>query len=153
MQVADFLTKPLGRQIFHKLVDKAMGKQQMYDIIRFSRMNWKEKYDEAIKAKAEEAQGTDNLDETPTNQDTTTPGNAQGGMLKTVFIDTVYMNVMQLETESEGPDYMLCESIEDYMKYEQHRLCLINRVQEEDLSIENWYYKKVMMLYRMNVVN
>jgi hypothetical protein len=54
-------------------------------------------------------------------------------VLKTVFIDTVYMNVMQLESESEGPDYMLCESIEDYMKYEQHSSCLVNRVQEEDL--------------------
>jgi hypothetical protein len=74
-------------------------------------------------------------------------------MLKTVFIDTVYMNVMQLESESEGPDYMVCESIEDYMKYEQHRSCLVNRVQEEDLSVENRHYKNVMMLYRMNIVN
>ncbi len=75
------------------------------------------------------------------------------GVLKSVFIDTVYMNVMQLESEFEGPDYMLCDSIEDYMKYEQHRSCIINRVQEEDLSIENRYYKNVTMLYRMNIVN
>jgi hypothetical protein len=83
----------------------------------------------------------------------TTPGDAQGGMLKSVFIDTVYMNVMQLESESEGPDYMLCDSIEDYVKYEQHRSCIIDRVQEEDLSVENRYYRNVTMLYRMNIVN
>jgi hypothetical protein len=74
-------------------------------------------------------------------------------LLKSVFIDTAYMNVMQLESESEGPDYMLCDSIEDYVKYEQHRLCIINRVQEEDLSVENRYYRDVTMLYRMNIVN
>jgi hypothetical protein len=151
MQVADFLTKPLGKQIFHKLVDEAMGKQQMCDTVRFSRKNWKEKYEEAMKAKAKEAQEED-LDESATVQDTT-PGDAQGGMLKSVFIDTVYMNVMQLESESEGPDYMLCDSIEDYVKYEQHRSCIIDRVQEEDLSVENRYYRNVTMLYRMNIVN
>jgi hypothetical protein len=151
MQVADFLTKSLGKQIFHKLVDEAMGKQQMCDTVRFSRKNWKEKYEEAMKAKAKEAE-SDNLNETTTDDDMT-PGDAQGGMLKSVFIDTVYMNVMQLESEFEGPDYMLCDSIEDYMKYEQHRSCIINRVQEEDLSIENRYYKNVTMLYRMNIVN
>ncbi len=74
-------------------------------------------------------------------------------VLKSVFIDTVYMNVMQLESESEGPDYMLCDSIEDYVKYEQHHSCIIDRVQEEDLSIENRYYRNVTMLYRINIVN
>ncbi len=64
-----------------------------------------------------------------------------------MFIDIVYMNVMQLESESEGPDYMLCDSIEDYVKYEQHRSCIIGRVQEEDLSVENHYYKNVTMEY------
>ncbi len=64
-------------------------------------------------------------------------------VLKSVFMDTVYMNVIQLKSESEGPDYMLCDSIEDSVKCEQHRSCIINRVQEEDLSIENPYYRNV----------
>jgi hypothetical protein len=63
------------------------------------------------------------------------------------------MNVMGLESESEGPDYMLCESIEDDVKYEQHHSCIIDKVQEGDLSVENRYYKNITMLCRMNVVN
>ena len=38
MQVADFLTKPLGPQIHHKLVDEAMGKQEMTDTIFAQRL-------------------------------------------------------------------------------------------------------------------
>jgi hypothetical protein len=66
-------------------------------------------------------------------------------MLKCVFVDTIYMNVMQVESESKDCDYLLCEDIEDYVKYEQHGLCIINKVTEEDLSYENSGYKNIIM--------
>lgn len=49
-------------------------------------------------------------------------------MLKCVFIDTVNINVMQMESESNEFDHLLCEDIEDYVKCEQHCLCIINKV-------------------------
>ncbi len=69
-----------------------------------------------------------------------------------MFVDTEYMNVMQVESEFNGFDYLLCEDIDDYVKYEQHRSCIINKVTEEDLSYENRGYKNITMLHRMNVV-
>lgn len=49
-------------------------------------------------------------------------------VLKCVFIDTVNINVMQMESESNEFDHLLCEDIEDYVKCEQHCLCIINKV-------------------------
>jgi hypothetical protein len=57
-----------------------------------------------------------------------------------VFVDTVYMNVMRINTEYEGLNYLVCDSIEEYWRFEQHRSCLVSRVNEEDMSIENQYY-------------
>ncbi len=65
-----------------------------------------------------------------------------------MFIDTVYMNVMWINTEYEGLNYLVCDSIEEYLRFEQHRLCLVSRVNEEDMSIENLYYGETVCLNR-----
>ncbi len=65
-------------------------------------------------------------------------------MLKCVFVDTVYMNVMRINTEYEGPNYLVCDSFK--LRFEQHRSCLVSRVNEEDMSIENRYYGETVCL-------
>jgi hypothetical protein len=49
-------------------------------------------------------------------------------VLKCMFVDTVYMNVMRINSEYEGPNYLVCDSIEEYLRFEQHRSCLVSRV-------------------------
>jgi hypothetical protein len=48
-----------------------------------------------------------------------------------------YMNVMLINPEYEGPNYLVCDSIEKYLRFEQHCLCLVSTVNEEDMSIKN----------------
>jgi hypothetical protein len=73
-------------------------------------------------------------------------------MLKCMFVDTVYMNVMRINSEYEGPNYLVCDSIEEYLRFEQHRSCLVSRVNAEDISIENQYYGETVCLNRMVAV-
>jgi hypothetical protein len=73
-------------------------------------------------------------------------------LLKCVFVDTVYMNVMRINTQYEGPNYLVCDSIEEYLRFEQHRSCLVARVNEEDMSIENQYYGETVCLNKMITV-
>jgi hypothetical protein len=54
-----------------------------------------------------------------------------------MFVDTVYMNVMRVDTAYEGPNYLMCDGIEEYLRFEQHRSSVVQRVREEDMSIEN----------------
>ena len=67
-------------------------------------------------------------------------------LLKTMLVDTVYLNVMKVESESIGPEYLLCNDIDEYIKFEQHRLNVVHRVTQEDLSIENREYGHVLQL-------
>ncbi len=69
-----------------------------------------------------------------------------------MFVDTVYMNVMQINTEHEGPNYLVCDSIEEYLRFEQHRSCLVSRVNEEVMNIKNQYYGETLCLNRMVTV-
>jgi hypothetical protein len=61
------------------------------------------------------------------------------------------MNVMRLQTEYEGPDYILCDSIEECMRFESHCSNIEQRVLEEDLAVENHCNGKVLLLNRMSV--
>jgi hypothetical protein len=151
MQVADFLTKPLGAQVHDKLVNEAMGKEAKTGITRFSRRNWKDKYEESMLEK-QQAKIVENSDSEMLQSVTVTPDDVQGGMLKCVFVDTVYMNVMRINTQYEGPNYLVCDSIEEYLRFEQHRSCLVARVKEEDMSIENRYYGETVCLNKMITV-
>jgi hypothetical protein len=71
-----------------------------------------------------------------------------------VFVDTVYMNVtvvVRVDTAYEGPNYLMCDDIEEYLRLEQHRSSVVQRVREEDMSIENRYYGEMITLQRVTV--
>jgi hypothetical protein len=167
MQVADFLTKPLGAQIHDKLIHLAMGKEPQTGIEKFSRRMWQDLYQEKIQAEEElraksrseqqskkteaELSSEKQSESTEVDIDTyvDTPNDAQGGMLKCMYIDVAYLNVMRIDTHHEGPNYLMCDSIEEYLRFEQHRSYLAQRVTEEDLSVEARYYGNVVQLHRI----
>ena len=68
-----------------------------------------------------------------------------------MFVDTVYMNVMRVDTAYEGQNYLMCDDIEEYLRIEQHRSSVVQRVREEDMSIENRYYGEAITLQRITV--
>jgi hypothetical protein len=68
-------------------------------------------------------------------------------LLKCMFIDTVYMNVMRVDT----PNYLICDDIEEYLRFEQHRSSVVQQVREEDMSIENRYDNFTESYCRMSV--
>jgi hypothetical protein len=149
MQVADFLTKPLSNTLHHKLVDIAIGKEEMKEIKRFSRRNWKEKYEENMQQANLEREECN--DESTPDDAAILPTDVQGGMLKCVFVDTVYMNCMRIYSDYDGPNYLVCDSIEEYIRFEQHRSNVAQRVQEEDLKVEKIYYGNIISLHRLSV--
>jgi hypothetical protein len=167
MQVADFLMKPLGAQIHDKLIHLAMGKEPQTGIEKFSRRMWQDLYQEKIQAEEElransrseqqskkteaELSSEKQSENTEVDIDTyvDTPNDAQGGMLKCMYIDVAYLNVMRIDTHHEGPNYLMCDSIEEYLRFEQHRSYLAQRVTEEDLSVEARYYGNVVQLHRI----
>ena len=64
---------------------------------------------------------------------------------------------MKLVSRSEESDRdvdsdicIVCDNIDDFVKYEQHRLNLISQVQCEDMKVENKYYGNVILLNRMS---
>ncbi len=62
------------------------------------------------------------------------------------------MNVMRINSEYEGPNYLICDSIEEYLRFEQHRSSVAQRIKEEDMSIENRYYGETVCRNRVNTV-
>ena len=155
-QVADFLTKSLGAQIHHLLIDEAMGKKEMKNITRFSRRDWREAFDKANRRKQQEH------DTMIVELDDVRPDDTQGGMLKTGlktlsvktrFVDLVNLNSMSVEAYSDDMRYLMCNTIEDYIKSEQHRLNIISQVTSEDMKTENTYYGNVMSLNRINTTS
>jgi hypothetical protein len=68
-------------------------------------------------------------------------------MLKCMFVDSVYMNVMRINSEYEGLNYLVCDSIEEYLRFEQHCLCLVSRVNEEDMSEEKYVEYPINPIY------
>ena len=153
-QVADFLTKSLGAQIHHMLVDEATGKKEMKDITRFSRRDWRTAFDK----------GSRNIQQ---QEDTMTlnnirPDDTQGGMLKsglktlrrnTRIVDCVNINSMIIDTCSDDLSYLICDTIDDYIKYEHHRLNVVSQVCSEDMKTENTYYGNIITLNRMTVTS
>ncbi len=45
----------------------------------------------------------------------------------------------------------MCDDIEEYLRFEQHRSSVAQQVQEEDMSVENWYYGEMISLQRITV--
>jgi stage V sporulation protein SpoVS len=165
MQVADFLTKSLGPKIHHKLIDEAMGVNAMMNITRFSRRDWKRIYDEQHVQKINENAN----DVMSVSQDVDTekmiinvkwmrhidhcnvlPDDTQGGMLKSRLIDIVNLNCMRIPSHEEAM-CVVCDTIEEYIRYEQHRLNVVNQITTEDMKAENKYYGNVIQLNHMSV--
>ncbi len=42
-----------------------------------------------------------------------------------MFVDTVYTDVLRIDTTYEGSNYLLCDSIEEHLRFEQHRSDLL----------------------------
>jgi hypothetical protein len=142
MQVADFLTKPLGHQTYSKLVSEAMGDNCKEDMSKYSRRNWKEKYEEGIQQRLKERELEGAAETADVHVDhvvTSLHNDAQGGMLKYEFIDLVYCNCMRICTNNDG-QCMTVSDIDAYMGSEQHRLNVVNQVIMEDMKVENRYY-------------
>jgi hypothetical protein len=165
MQVADFLTKSLGAQVHHKLIDEAMGVNAMVNITRFSRRDWRRIYDEQHMQKINENVN----DVMSVSQDVDTekmiinvqwmrhidqrnilPDDTQGGMLKSRLIDIVNLNCMCIPSHEESM-CVVCDTIEEYIRYEQHRLNVVNQITTEDMKAENKYYGNVIQLNCMSV--
>jgi hypothetical protein len=166
MQVADALTKPLGPQLFHKLVDEMMGVEEKKELGKFARRNWEEAYANDIeKLKEKSAVALNQLSVEQawylecSKQDH--PEVAQGGMLKSdllhdkkvsnLYVDVVYMNCMKLEQHVDGPNHIWCDSVEEYLRYEQHRSDLAQYVRQNDMKVENKYYGNVVAVNRLCV--
>ena len=172
MQVADFLTKSLGAQVHHKLVDEAVGKTAMANIERFSRRDWKGIYDANNVVGRPDCDDGANSNEQETlistshSDNTAHHDDAQGGMLrieqntctKTKFVDIVNLNRM-IVNDSNNMSCLMCDSMEDYNRYqyenyvksEQHRLDLVSQVTAEDMKVEKKYYGNVVTMSEMHV--
>jgi hypothetical protein len=46
---------------------------------------------------------------------------------------------------------VVCDTIKEYIQYEQHCLNVVSQIMTEDLKTENKYYGNVIQLDRMNV--
>jgi hypothetical protein len=56
---------------------------------------------------------------------------------------------MIVETHDDDATCLMCDTIDDYIKYEQHRLNVVNQVKAEDMKAENKLYGNVIVLNRM----
>ena len=145
-QLADFLTKSLGPQSYHKLIEEAMGKQPMQDITRFSRRDWQGIYDDKHKL--------------VTRPENVRPDDVQGGMLKLYqqtlkqnaenkkpkMVKVAGYNCMLMDSMNDDVACYICDSIDEYVKCEQHRLHILGQTIAEDMKAEKRYYGNVINL-------
>ena len=57
----------------------------------------------------------------------------------------IYTNSMKLERNGDVCDHVMCDTIESYVQYEQHRLNVIRQVYEQDMKVEKKYYGNVVL--------
>lgn len=65
-------------------------------------------------------------------------------VLKYGFLDLVHYNCMRIHTNADGPNSIVSSSIEEYIKYEHHRLNLMAQLESEDIKEERKYYGNVI---------
>ena len=58
----------------------------------------------------------------------------------------VYCNAMMIQSAPGGPTEYVCDSIDDFLKYEHHRSLLEQETSERDLKVERKYYGNVVVL-------
>ena len=73
-------------------------------------------------------------------------------MLNYVHVDTIYTNCMRVETCYDGLNYLVCNSIEEYIRYEQHRSNIAQQVCVEDMKVENRNYGNIVTLHYVSLV-
>ena len=146
MQLADFLTKSLGPQQYKKLTAEAMGESEQTDLTIFSRCNWKEKYEEEMQRQAN-AHLSASVP-VQVEQVQVLPNTAQGGVLKYGFLDLVHGNCMKIPMNEENK-YVVCTSIEDYIRSEQHRSNINTQLVQEDLKGSKGLYGQVVTCNRV----
>jgi hypothetical protein len=74
-------------------------------------------------------------------------------MLNYVHVDVVYTNCMRVDTCYDGPNYLVCDSIEEYVRYEQHRSNIAQQVSETILSLRShWVQQHLSELQKRSVV-
>ena len=61
-------------------------------------------------------------------------------LLNCVYVDAVHINCMRVDTWYDGPNYLVCGSIEEYVQYEQHRSNVAQQVFVEDMKGERKEY-------------
>ena len=72
---------------------------------------------------------------------------------RTKLIDLVKLNCMRIQTDDEDTKCFVCDIVDDYIKYEHHRLNIVNQVKAEDMKAENKYYGNIIVLNRMSTMN
>ena len=76
---------------------------------------------------------------------------AQGGMLKVEcqetlrHVERIYCNTMRVSSTTGGPSTVTCSDIDDFLRYEQHRLYLNREYRENNMKVENKYYTEVVV--------
>ena len=65
------------------------------------------------------------------------------------LVDLVNLNCMKIPAVSNDVECLICDTIEDYIKYEQHCLNIISQITSEDMKSENKYYGNVIVLKRI----
>ena len=125
-----------------------MGIIQKLELKKFARRNWQERYADSMSQKKLEQELEK---QTGLGGVQPSPDGAQGGMCKSMFIDVVNMNCMRVESEFEGPDCDVCDSVEEYVRYEQHHLNVVHQTCDEDMKVEKKYHGRVVLLHRMSV--
>ena len=74
-------------------------------------------------------------------------------MLKYKQINLIHVNSMIVESYSGGLNHIVCGDVDEYVRYEQHRLNVVNQVIRQDLKAENRIYDHMVVMNRMYVTN
>ena len=127
-----------------------MGDSVKTDVTKFARRNWKEKYDEEMQCKVSSRQesSSDTVDQRVLVTQLDAPDTAQGGVLKYGYLDLVYCNCMRIPMQNDNV-YVVCSSIEDYVKYDQHRSQLVSQITAEDMKAEKRMYSDIVVCNRI----
>ncbi len=78
-------------------------------------------------------------------------------MLKIDLIDVVNLNRMKVVRSAEANEdidihvnaCIMCDTIDDYVRYEQHRLDVLNHVMTHDMKAENKEYGNIRVLSQL----
>jgi hypothetical protein len=187
-QLADFLTKSLGRQPFQQLTSEAMGYTVKKDLHHYGKRDWKSAYHEEheqstvasasygildegelttlSKISSDLDKATDSvrahqvtIDSSRESQvmslqpsfasfngsSSLAPNGVQGGMKKVALI---YCNTMLVASATTQTQEIVCEDINDFIKYDRHYSRLVD---ETMLDVQTKQYGTVTVVSSIHV--